>query len=148
MRLWTLHPKHLDAAGLVAVWREALLAQAVLRGRTRGYTNHPQLARFRALAEPGAGIAAYLLAIHQEATSRGYAFDASRIVDAAPLTVRICETRGQLLYEWSHLAHKLQSRNPKWYALHHRGHEPTAHPIFRIVSGGVRSWERTGQERR
>ena len=27
MRLWTLHPKYLDAAGLVALWREALLAQ-------------------------------------------------------------------------------------------------------------------------
>ncbi|HEU5178767.1 MAG TPA: pyrimidine dimer DNA glycosylase/endonuclease V, partial [Burkholderiales bacterium] len=32
MRLWSLHPKYLDARGLVALWREALLAQAVLRG--------------------------------------------------------------------------------------------------------------------
>jgi hypothetical protein len=37
MRLWTLHPKCLDARGLVVPWREALLAQKVLRGETRGY---------------------------------------------------------------------------------------------------------------
>ena len=147
MRLWTLHPKHLDAVGLVAVWREALLAQAVLLGRTRGYANHPQLTRFRELADPCTGIGAYLLAVHQEATSRGYAFDSSRIVNAAPLPVRVRETRGQLLYEWSHLARKLRSRNPKWYMLHHRGHVPSAHPIFRIVAGGVRAWERTPRER-
>jgi hypothetical protein len=45
---------YLDGRGLVALWREALLAQAVLRGRTRGY-RHPQLARFRSrenLARP------------------------------------------------------------------------------------------------
>ena len=47
MRLWSVHPKYLDARGLVALWREALLAQAVLRGRTNGYVHHPQLQRFR-----------------------------------------------------------------------------------------------------
>jgi hypothetical protein len=29
-RIWSLHPKYLDARGLVALWREGLLAQAVL----------------------------------------------------------------------------------------------------------------------
>jgi hypothetical protein len=43
MRLWSVHPKYLDARGLVALWREGLLAQAVLRGRTSGYVRHPQL---------------------------------------------------------------------------------------------------------
>ena len=38
--------------GLVALWREALLARAVLRGKTRGYRHHPQLHRFRASATP------------------------------------------------------------------------------------------------
>ena len=47
MRLWTLHPKYLDRQGLVAVWREGLLAQAVLHSNTKGYKNHPQLDRFR-----------------------------------------------------------------------------------------------------
>jgi len=31
MRLWTIHPKYLDRQGLLALWREALLAQKVLR---------------------------------------------------------------------------------------------------------------------
>jgi len=30
MRLWSLHPRYLDAKGLVALWREGLLAQKVL----------------------------------------------------------------------------------------------------------------------
>ncbi len=142
MRLWTLHPRYLDPAGLVALWREALLAQAVLLGRTRGYRNHPQLARFRALADPTAAIAAYLRAVHQEASERGYSFNASRIVKAAPLDRRLPETRGQLLYEWEHLAAKLRRRNPAWHRAHHRRRTPAPHPLFRIVAGGVRPWER------
>ena len=69
MRLWSLHPKYLDPQGLVALWREALLAQAVLRGDTRGYKAHPQLDRFRAQASPEAAIAAYLLAVWEEAAA-------------------------------------------------------------------------------
>jgi pyrimidine dimer DNA glycosylase len=137
-----VHPRHLDAAGLVAVWREALLAQAVLRGRTRGYRNHPQLARFRSLEDPVAAIAAYLCGIHEEATSRGYSFDAARIAKRPFLRRRIAETRGQLLHEWAHLAAKLRHRSPAWYEAHHRGLAPVAHPLFRIVPGKIRPWER------
>jgi hypothetical protein len=142
LRLWTLHPKHLDAAGLAALWREALLAQAVLRGRTRGYRNHPQLERFLALDDPAAGIAAYLRGVQSEAEARGYSFDAARIATARPFDRRIAETRGQLLYEWSHLARKLRRRSPGWYAARHRSVKPAAHPLFRIVPGPVRAWER------
>ena len=57
MRIWSLHPEYLDSRGLVALWREGLLAQAVIRGETKGYRYHPQLARFRrrpsALGEVG-----------------------------------------------------------------------------------------------
>ena len=142
MRLWTLHPRHLDAAGLVALWREALLAQAVMLGRTRGYRHHPQLARFRALEDPVAAIASYLSAIHGEATARGYHFEAARIVESAPFGGRVPETRGQVVYEWGHLAAKLRRRNPAWHRTRHRGQTPTPHPLFRIVAGGVRPWER------
>jgi hypothetical protein len=69
MRLWSLHPKYLDARGLVALWREGLLAQAVLRGRTNGYVHHPQLERFRAESSPLGAIADYLRGVHGEATS-------------------------------------------------------------------------------
>ena len=142
MRLWTLHPRHLDAVGLVALWREALLAQAVLLGRTRGYTRHPQLERFRAAADPVASIASYLEVVAHEATSRGYAFDATRIVAAGGSVNRIAETKGQLLYEWEHLSRKLQRRSPAWYRGRIAGVRPTAHPLFRVVAGGVRDWER------
>ena len=47
MRLWSLHPKYMDSKGLVALWREGLLARAVLKGQTNGYINHPQLIRFK-----------------------------------------------------------------------------------------------------
>src|SRR5277367_3724614 len=85
MRLWTIHPQYLDPQGLVALWREALLARAVLRGQTRGYRHHPQLERFRAHASPRRAISAYLAAIHSEATERGYTFDKGKIVD-----VKVC----------------------------------------------------------
>ena len=79
MRLWTLHPALLDARGLVALWREGLLARKVLRGRTAGYRHHPQLERFRACARPLHAVDAYLWAVHAEATARGYAFDAGKL---------------------------------------------------------------------
>ena len=142
MRLWTLHPRHLDAAGLVALWRESLLAQAVLLGRTRGYTRHPQLHRFRAAAEPVASIAGYLRVVAEEATSRGYAFDTARIVACEHPARPIAETRGQLLYEWEHLGRKLERRSPEWYRDRVVKAKPTPHPSFRIVAGGVRDWER------
>ena len=141
MRLWTLHPRHLDAAGLVALWREALLAQAVLLGRTRGYTRHPQLQRFRAAADPAAAIANYLRIVADEAESRGYDFNRERIV-APESATRIAETRGQLLYEWEHLSRKLTRRSAAWYRERIAGAKPAAHPLFRIVAGGVREWER------
>lgn len=144
MRLWTLHPRHLDAAGLVALWREALLAQAVLLGRTRGYMHHPQLQRFRAAADPVSSIATYLRGVADEATSRGYAFNAERIVGQGDSVSRIAETKGQLLYEWEHLGRKLRRRSPAWYRDRIAGARPTPHPLFRVVAGGVRDWERTG----
>ena len=142
MRLWTLHPRHLDAVGLVALWREALLAQAVLLGRTRGYTRHPQLTRFRSADDPIACISSYLDAVAVEAARRGYRFDRSRIVEPVKPVRRIPETRGQLLYEWEHLGEKLRRRSPAWHRDNVNGEKPTAHPLFRIVAGGVRDWER------
>src|SRR5262245_16312264 len=102
MRLWTLHPKYLDARGLVALWREALLAQAVLQRRTKGYLHHPQLERFRNRPNRVGAIANYLRVVHAESVSRGYAFaleKISRVRDSGLITV----TRGQLEHEWRHL---------------------------------------------
>lgn len=141
MRLWSLHPRHLDRAGLVAGWREALLAQAVLAGRTSGYQHHPQLTRFRAAAEPLEMMAAYLHGLHDEASVRGYRFDASKIIGGGS-AVPVCPvTDRQLHYEWAHLGRKLALRSPadaeRW-----RGSAVTPHPIFTVVPGDIESWER------
>jgi hypothetical protein len=141
MRLWTLHPKYLDARGLVALWREAVLAQAVLRGRARGYTRHPQLDRFRRSAAPVCAVAAYLRAVHAESAARGYRFEAARIARGRGARA-IVTTRGQLLYEWKHLLAKLRRRDRGRWARLARVRRPEPHPLFRLVPGGVEAWER------
>jgi hypothetical protein len=140
MRLWTLHPKYLDAKGLVALWREALLAQKVLRGKTKGYRHHPQLIRFQAHAKPVAAVAAFLKAVHAEATRRDYDFDGSKI-GRSPKKIRLQETNGQLLYEWTHLCRKLKARSPHVLAAHKNVSAPDPHPIFRLIRGEIREWE-------
>lgn len=141
MRLWSLHPRYLDAAGLVALWREALLARAVLRGETKGYRHHPQLDRFRACGSPRSAINAYLGAVYLEASSRGYAFDRTKLARAGS-DERIVTTCGQLDYEWSWLLAKLRRRAPTLYREHRAVARPLAHPLFSIVEGPVCEWEK------
>jgi len=143
VRLWSLHPSLLDRQGLTACWREGLLAQAVLLGRTRGYTAHPQLERFRAHPAPAAAIGAYLAAVRAEAERRGYRFDGARIAEPpdGPLSP-IPVTSGQLRLERAHLLAKLAARSPddRERVLAHA--EPPAHPLFTVVPGAVEPWER------
>ena len=141
MRLWSVHPKYLDARGLVALWREALLAQAVLRGRTTGYVHHPQLERFRAQPSPVGAIADYLRGVHAEAARRGYAFAAPKISPAHGSGV-IAVTRGQVKYEWRHLMAKLAVRHPELRGQLAHVARPQSHPLFRLVPGEVEPWER------
>jgi len=140
MRLWTLHPKYLDTRGLVALWREALLAQAVLQGNTQGYQFHPQLLRFRAQRDPLATIAEYLRVVEAEAARRGYRFDSTKIAQDYTSS-KITETVGQLLYELDHLKRKLHSRDPQRYHQLLKIGRPQAHPLFRLRAGGIREWE-------
>lgn len=141
MRLWSLHPVHLDRQGLLACWREALLAQKVLAGKTRGYRNHPQLTRFKEHPDPLAAIGCYLGGVQQEATARGYNFDATKILVSCDGAVeKIPVTDGQLAYEWEHLGAKLALRSPEFV----RAPQPTAHFLFVVVSGGIAPWEVTG----
>ncbi|HEY7717885.1 MAG TPA: pyrimidine dimer DNA glycosylase/endonuclease V [Pedococcus sp.] len=149
MRLWSLHPRYLDRQGLTACWREALLAQAVLAGRTRGYRQHPQLTRFREAPSPLDAIGAYLTAVADEAHARGYRYDPRRIdripAGSPPEALRLPVTTGQLDHEWGHLVAKLAARSPEWLAGLGRGdvapgrHE--AHPLFTVVEGPVADWE-------
>jgi hypothetical protein len=140
MRLWSLHPRYLDPKGLVALWREGLLAQAVLSSQTRGYKHHPQLARFFASTNPRKLIAAYLRQVHLEAVRRGYHFDAKKIGRTGtiePLAV----TQGQICYEWAHLTSKLNARAPLWLGQLGVVKVPEAHPLFRVIVGGIAEWE-------
>lgn len=141
MRLWSLHPKYLDAKGLVALWREALLAQKVLQGMTKGYKNHPQLTRFKCTDNPLAAIAAYLRGVSAEADKRGYHFDKTKILaDTTPSIIPV--TNGQLTYEFQHLLAKLKTREPHLYIqLKTVGHI-TVHPLFSEVNGPVEDWEK------
>jgi Pyrimidine dimer DNA glycosylase len=126
MRLWSLHPRYLDAQGLVALWREALLAQAVLRGKTRGYKHHPH---------------AYLAQVHVEATARGYSFDATKIGPRRRVA-SIPVATGQLGYEWTHLLRKLRKRSPDVYRKWHETRTIGIHPLFRRVVGPIAHWEK------
>lgn len=140
MRLWTLHPKYLDARGLVALWREALLARAVLKGKTEGYRNHPQLVRFRTAQDPLQAVNTYLRAVYEESERRGFSFDASKL-ECPPAPSCLEETEGQLLYEWKHLLEKLRERDPDRHEELADVERPDAHPMFRIVEGAVKEWE-------
>ncbi len=144
MRIWSLHPRYLDPKGLVALWRETLLAQKVLRGETKGYQQHPQLYRFRMQEAPLASIAAYLRVVHAEATARGYNFDRRKINRTRGEVATIPVQSGQLHYEWLHLLNKLEARSPGWYQRYHDFKTPAVHPLFRIVPGEIEPWERTG----
>ena len=141
MRLWTIHPRYLDARGLVALWREALLARAVLRRQTRGYRFHPQLARFRAASNPVTCVNAYLRAVYDEAVTRGYRFDRSKLGRGAARG-RIAATTGQLAYEWAHLKRKLKTRDGRRYRALATIRRPSAHPLFVVRTGPVAVWER------
>ncbi len=141
MRLWSVHPRQLDRQALVACWREALLAQAVLAGRTAGYTRHPQLVRFRSAPDREAAVGAYLAGLADEADERGYRFDRTRILTPATPEPLLVVTDGQLEYEWRHLLAKLERRSPAdWMRWRHAVPEP--HPVFALVPGPIADWER------
>jgi hypothetical protein len=140
MRIWSLHPQYLDAKGLVALWRETLLAKHVLEGRTKGYKNHPQLDRFKACRDPLNAINLYLAGIYSEAGKRGYNFNAGKINWKFKKT-KIRVTDGQMEYEWTHLKRKLKTRDPKKYAALKTLVKPKAHSLFKVVEGPIAPWE-------
>lgn len=141
MRLWSIHPCYLDTKGLVALWREALLAQAVLHNKTRGYQNHPQLVRYRQHPNPTGAIATYLRAVYNEAEQRGYNFDKTRILPGrASKAIRV--TNKQLQYEVTHLRQKLKQRDPVAYSNLMKVRRLEPHPLFKVGRGPVETWEK------
>lgn len=140
MRLWSIHPMYLDARGLVALWREALLARKVLIGETSGYRNHPQLVRFKRSASPLDAINRYLEAVYFEAEMRGYKFDRGKL-GAYSIPITITVTTGQLEYETMHLLGKLHRRDPERYQRFKGVKMFDPHPMFVVVEGDIEEWE-------
>ncbi|MBF0122233.1 MAG: hypothetical protein HQL21_02345 [Candidatus Omnitrophica bacterium] len=142
MRLWSLHPSYLDARGLVALWREGLLAQKVLMGKTKGYRNHPQLERFKGHIDPVAAIGFYLKNVYDEAKERGYRFNADKIKAHNCKVDLIKLPKGQLVFEIQHLFEKLKKRDPCKYKLNLLVKKFQAHPLFTLTNGDVARWEK------
>lgn len=140
MRIWSLHPQYLDAKGLVALWRETLLAKHVLENKTKGYKNHPQLKRFKRLKNPVDAINHYLFFVLDEARQRGYNFDNSKIATTFKRS-KITVTKGQMNYETIHLLKKLKTRDPERFNQIRSIGSFKPHPMFRIKEGTIESWE-------
>lgn len=142
MRIWSLHPRYLDAKGLVALWRETLLAKNVLEGKTKGYRYHPQLWRFKESGNSLEAIHFYLQGVYEEAGIRNYKFDVSKFMKVANVP-HIPVTQGQVDYEWQHLLTKLHHRDNEKYLEYNSIKKPELHPLFVVIEGGVASWEIT-----
>ena len=140
MRIWSVHPKYLDAKGLVALWRETLLAKNVLEGNTKGYKNHPQLNRFKAVEKPLEAINQYLAEVWDEATRRGYSFDRNKI-DFDFKKIKIEVTIGQMQYEFNHLLKKLEQRDPERYKQFEKLKMVDCAEIFDVKEGEIEKWE-------
>ena len=141
MRLWSLHPKYLDSKGLVALWREGLLAKAVLEGKTKGYKNHPQLERFKSHSKPVKAINNYLYCVVLEAEERGYNFDKTK-VKSFKLEENILVTDKQVKYEFNHLLKKLKKRDKDKHKEISNLKKIEPHPIIKIKAGPVEKWEK------
>jgi len=144
MRLWSLHPSYLDQKGLVALWREGLLALHVLSGKTHGYTKHPQLIRFANHSQPLLAINTYLHAVADEADKRNYHFNREKLQFLESVTL-IPVTIGQLMYESEHLKKKLEMRDPKRLDVFESQTIVDLHPLFTIIEGQIEEWERVSK---
>jgi hypothetical protein len=141
MRLWSLHPRYIDTKGLLGLWREGLLAQKVLLGKTKGYRNHPQLLRFKRTKDPVASIGTYLYFVHIEGERRGYNFNKNKI-KRYDFTIKIPVTRGQLNYEFAHLLEKLRVRDKEKFESIKNEKIIETNPIFYVIEGEVEEWEK------
>lgn len=170
MRLYNIHPKYLDQKGLCGLWAESLLAQSVLlkgefsehpqtphtRLRRTPYWNHPALNRFKG-DKAIYLIGNYLHGVAEEGIKRGYKFDINKIEIHIPYVHQLLTvTKGQLVFEISHLLKKLKQRDRKKYIeiskeiewreganyLYYNESKIQAHSLFKIIEGGKEQWER------
>lgn len=152
MRLWSFHPIYLDRLGLLANWREGLLAQNAIQkaklknNKTPAYYNHPQLNRFKNSTYCDEYLSFYLLEIWEEGNRRGYKFNASKIACTESPEYRLPVNKGQIIYEFGLLQEKLYDRDRgKYYnnisLTQNNPYKIKSNPVFAILDGGVESWE-------
>jgi hypothetical protein len=123
------------------LWREALLAQSIISGRTAAYRNHPQAIRVLEQEDPWGAMHDYLMGVWDEGHRRGYRYNRSRILQHDghhPMDV----PRGQVEYEAVLLRSKLEVRNPAYLNGLPPPGEVQPHPSIRVVDGGIAWWER------
>lgn len=141
MRIWIIHPYYLDAKGLVALWRETLLAQNVLLAKTKGYKNHPQLLRFKKHAFPLQAISNYLHDVCDEAENRKYNFNRDKIQKSWQKIEKIPVTSGQIEYEWVHFLKKIEIRDQNRFQTFRNETEIKIHHVFEKIEGEIEKWE-------
>jgi len=151
MRIWSIRHEYLDVKRLTAQWREALLCRNVLKGLTKGYRNHPQFNRIKSYENPLDFINAFLQTIYDEAKSRGYKYDITKIEkfeNVKPINV----TYGQAWYEFSHLQLKIErSGDTNRYFNNQKsaqsdGAELKINKLFCLIPGDIESFEKVKQE--
>ena len=141
MRIWSLHPRYLDTKGLMALWRETLLAKNVLEDKTKGYKNHPQLNRFKASKQPINAINYYLKSVFLEAEKRNFNFNRSKFAEIKDID-KINVTTEQLNFEKNHLLNKLKLRDEKKYNEIIDLVDFETHPLFNLIDGEIEPWEK------
>ena len=141
MRIWSIHPKYLDSKGLVALWREALLAKKVLEGKTKGYKNHPQLERFKNSKKPLDCINQFLSVVFIESVERKYKFNKEKIDWNFKRTI-LKVTSEQINYERNHLLNKLKTRDKLKYKMLIKEKIFQPNPLFKVVTGKIEHWEK------
>ncbi len=145
MRIWSTHPEYLDSKGLIALWRESLLAKNVLAGLTKGYKNHPQLIRFKK-KNPLKSINTYIYYIYLESLKRNYSFNKAKfqLIDE---DIKIEVNDKQVEYEFKHLLKKLKGRDFEMYKKVKTEKKIKAHPMFVVKKGEIEDWERVKMRR-
>ena len=143
MRIWSIHPRYLDWMGLGAQWREGLLAQKVVQGKTKGWRNHPQLNRFKEHREPLKAAGFYLREIHIESIRRGYNYNYCKILYPVESVDKIALNRGQLQYEFEILQERLSKRTPSKLMENRDTVVVEPHPLFIVREGPPEPWEKS-----
>lgn len=132
MRLWTIHPKYMDRMGLLALWREGLLARKVLEGKTKGYRYHPELNSFKSHSSPAVAVNTYLLHVWKEGCRRGYDFDRTKIWGTQTREI-IRIDKKEIECELKILRSKLWKRDREKHRELRNVRRPDLNPLFRYM---------------